>query len=908
MRTIDRPAPAADDLRPSRLVLRDGTVVAVRAAGVGDADEVARFFQALSPESRYRRFLSVSLPPAALIRRFCETTDPAHSSTLIASRGSGSSERIVALASYMAIDAGTAEASFAVADGLQGKGVGTLLLEHLAAQAASVGFGRFHATTLAENAAMLEVFKESGFQIRARVEHGCAEVELSLTLPLEGVAAAERRRQRATVASLRPLLEPSSVAVIGASRDPTKIGSRILRALREAGLQGDVYAVHPRAKMLGGLPTVRSARDLPPAIDLAVVAVPVDVVPAVVDDCAAAGVRSLLTITAGYAEAGHEGRRAQAALLAQVRGYGMRMIGPNCLGVLNPAIGLNASFSPIMPVAGRVAFSSQSGALGIAILELARGRHIGLSGFVSVGNKADVSGNDLLEYWEDDADTGVILLYLESFGNPRRFARIARRVARTKPVVALKAGRTRAGSRAAGSHTAALASNDAAVSALFHQTGVIRAETIDEMFDIAAALDSQELPRGCRVAIVTNGGGPGILAADACEGAGLTMAQLAPVTLGRLAALLPATASLHNPVDVVAGAGPEQVQGALEAVLADEGVDALIVLFTPVDTARAFDVVQAIAAGVERARHGGGAGKTVLACLMSAGLRDHPLMAGTEMIPTYAFPEQAVRALGRIADYAAWRRQPPSLYWDFEDADAPAVRAICRAALAARGTTWLTGGETDAVLRAFHLPASASTVTHTPEEAIAAAARLGYPVAAKLLSAAVLHKTDVGGVRLDLTGPDEVRTAFGELEAIGHALDPAAFEGVLLQEMIRGGAEMLIGISHDPVFGPLVAFGLGGVDVDWLGDVRFRVSPLTDWDADEMIRGIRGFPLLDGYRGRPRADLAALRQTILRVSRLAEEVPEIVELDLNPVIARPAGLGCRILDARIRVAPASEVS
>jgi acyl-CoA synthetase (NDP forming) len=450
-----------------------------------------------------------------------------------------------------------------------------------------------------------------------------------------------------------------------------------------------------------------------------------------------------------------------------------------------------------------------------------------------------------------------------------------------------------------------MAGSDAAVAALFHQSGVIRAATIDEMFDIAACLDTQPVPSGARVAVVTNGGGPGILAADACEGSALKMAALSSTTRERLASLLPATACLNNPVDMVAGAGGREFQGAIEAVLADPEVDALITIFTPVDATRNDEVLSGIAAGIQAARAAGARQKPVLACLMSASLRERPFRAGEERIPVYAFPEHAIGALSQVSSYAAWRAQPPSLYWDFEDLHVEEARTVCRTAFEQRGTGWLTFGETSAVLRAFGLPMAASQVAHSPEEAAGIARIVGYPVAAKIAGGSALqHKTDVGGVRLNLARADDVRDAYAALIARGREVAASGLEGVLIQPMIGGGIETIVGISHDPVFGPLIGFGLGGVDVELYGDVRFRIAPLTDRDADELLHDIRGFRLLQGYRGRPPADLVALRDVLLRVSRLAEEVPCILELDLNPVIALPPGSGCRIVDARIKIGTA----
>ena len=904
MHTLAPSPPAVDDPAAPRLVLRDGTVAAVRRSTAADRDLMRRFFHELSPESRRRRFFTAGEPADALVDRLCDSADEQRSVTLVAVRQVGDDTRFIAVGSYLAGAPGVAETAFAVDDRFHGKGLATDLLERLATIAAAHGFRRFEATTLTDNNAMLEVFRDSGFEVRSKTAVGVIDVVLELTPSAAGVVSAEARHRRATAASLRPMLEPRAVAVVGASRDPASIGRRVLDALVAAGFSGPIYPVNPAAAEIAGLRAYASARDVPAGVDLAVIAVPRDRVPAVVDDCAAAGVKSLVVITAGYAEAGAEGRALQQELVERVRRYGMRMVGPNCMGLLNatPAMRLNASFSPIFPPAGHVGLSSQSGALGLAILALAINRGVGLSTFVSVGNKADVSSNDLLEYWEEDETTRVILLYLESFGNPRRFARLARRISRTKPIVAVKAGRTRGGSRAAGSHTAALAANDVAVEALFHQSGVIRADTIDEMFDIAACLDAQPLPAGRRVAIVTNAGGPGILAVDACESAGLTVAPFSEETRGRLSAFLPAAASTGNPVDMVASAGPDEYRQAIEIALTDKDTDALIVIFAPVDVKQAPLTVTAIRDGIANARRAGATQKPILACVMADQGRPQPLDLGAERIPAYAFPENAARALARIATYAEWRAQPPGLLWGFDDVHAEEARQVCRGAIEARGEDWLTAEETQRVLNAFGLPLAASAVAHTADQAAALAAVLGFPVVAKILSHEVQHKTEVGGVCLNLQNESAVRRAFADI--LARAKDAgvlAAVDGVLIQPMLTGGVETMIGVAADRLFGPLIGFGLGGIYVELLGDVRFRIAPLTDRDADELMREIRGFRLLQGYRGQPAADVAALRDVLLRVSRLADEVPEIVELDLNPVIVLPAGRGCRIVDARIKV-------
>jgi acetate---CoA ligase (ADP-forming) len=789
--------PVADDPASPRLVLRDGTVATVRRSTPEDREAMRRFFHELSPESRRRRFFTAGEPADTLVDRLCDSSDGQRSVTLVAVRMMDGDTRIIAVGSYLATDPVAAEAAFAVDDRYQGKGLATELLERLAAIAADHGFRRFDATTLAENNAMLAVFRDSGFEVRSKSAYGTVEVALALTPSAAGVVAAETRRRHATAASLRPMLEPRAIAVVGASRDPGSLGRRILDALVAARFNGPVYPVNPAATEIAGLTSYASVRDVPDGVDLGVVAVPRERVLAVVNDCAAAGVKSLVVITAGYAEAGDEGRALQHELVERVRGYGMRMVGPNCMGLLNadPGMRLNASFSPIFPSPGRVALSSQSGALGLAILALAANRGVGLSTFVSVGNKADVSSNDLLEYWEEDETTSVILLYLESFGNPRHFARLARRIGRSKPIVAVKAGRMRGGFRAADSHTEARAANDVAVDALFHQSGVIRADTIDEMFDIAACLEAQPLPAGRRVAIVTNARGPGVLAVDACESAGLVVAPFSAETRARLASFLPAAASTHNPVDMVASAGPDEYRQTIEVALTDTDSDALIVIFAPVDVKQSPAIVAAIRDGIVSARHAGATLKPILACVMADPRHPQPLSAGDERVPAYAFPENAARALARIATYAEWRAEPPGLLWGFDDMHLDQARAICRGAADARGEDWLTDEEMRRVLNAIGLPLAAGTVVHSADAALASA----------------------------------------------------------------GGIETIVSVAADRLFGPLIGFGLGGIYAELMGDVRFRIAPLTDRDADELLHEIRGFRLLDGYRGRPAMDVGALR-------------------------------------------------
>jgi acetyl coenzyme A synthetase (ADP forming)-like protein len=898
------PPPYQDSAESGRLILRDGSTAFIGVARPEDQAAMRDFFEHLSPESRRRRFFSAALPRPELIASLCDNSNPRSTLTLVVTRLAQGEPRIIATGSYLAKDQRTAEVAVAVDDAFHGKGLGTLLLERLALLAVRNGFTHFWAVTHADNRAMLDVFRESGFEVDERFEDGEIELDLSVVPSEASVARLEMRDRVATAASLRPFFLPRSVAVVGASRDPSALGYRILEALVLNRFQGPVYPVNPKATVVGCLRAYPSVRELPEPVDLAVIVVPRDAVLEVVDDCAARGVRALVIITAGFAEVNAEGRALQEKLVEKVRGYGMRMIGPNCMGLLNtdPAVRLNASFSPVFPPPGRVAMSSQSGALGLAILAAAHRFGLGLSMFVSVGNKADVSGNDLLQYWEEDPGTEVILLYLESFGNPRRFARIARRVSRRKPIVAIKSGRTQAGGRAAGSHTAALAAREVAVDALVHLTGVIRAETLEEMFDLAAALGSQPLPRGRRVGIVTNAGGPAILCADVCEAGDLVIPELSAATRFRLAAALPPAAGVANPIDMIASATPEQYSQVIETVLTSGEVDALIVIYIPVGLSETESILDAVRAAVARARAGGATGKPVLACLMAEQGGRTQLNRGEERIPCYAFPEAAGRVLSKMAAYADWRNQPVGLIPEFDDLDLPSAREVCRSALGQRGSSWLSAEETRAVLTAVRLPLPPGGVATTAEEACELAGRIGFPVAVKLASRQLVHKTDVGGVCLNLADAAAVRHAFADIrQRLVEQNQLDAMEGVVVQPMIADGVEVMVGVTQDPSFGPLIAFGLGGVHVEILADVCFRVTPLTDRDAAEMVRSIRGYRLLEGYRGHPPADIEAIQELLLRIARLVEEIPEIGEVDLNPVFALAPGQGCRIADARVEV-------
>jgi acetyl coenzyme A synthetase (ADP forming)-like protein len=707
----------------------------------------------------------------------------------------------------------------------------------------------------------------------------------------------------ANVESLKPFFKPRAVAVIGASREEGSIGGRLLRSMIEAGFAGAIYPVNPKAAAIQSLKAYASLAGVPGPVDLAVIAVPRAAVLSALQQCAAQGVRAAVVISAGFSETGGDGKELQQELLATARGAGIRMIGPNCMGLLNtdPAVRLNASFSPVFPPAGNLAMSSQSGALGLAILELAAERKLGLSTFVSVGNKADVSSNDLIQYWKEDAATKVILLYLESFGNPRKFVRIARDAGRTKPIIAVKAGRSVSGKRAAGSHTAALAASDVATDALFQQAGVLRAEALDELFDLAAAFSTQPLPRGKRVGIVTNAGGPGILCADACESHGLVVPELGGETRAALRRFLPDAAGVSNPVDMVASAGAASYRLTIETLLASREIDALIVIHIVLDRSGPASVVEAIAAGIEIGRARGDQEIPVLVCWMGGRERITVRAAGSG-VPVYAFPEQPARVLAQCVRYAEWRAEPLGEFPVFGDIDVSTARALLDQELSGDGTGWLSASAVASLLDIYGIPHVRGGLATTPQQAADLAAEIGFPVAVKLASSEIVHKTEVDGVHLGLQNGSEVLRAFESIESrLADLGKRQAMQGVVVQQMIEDGVEVMIGVTHDPLFGPLIAFGLGGIHVEILGDVRFRITPLSDKDARVMVRQIRGFRLLQGYRGHAAADVAAIEQMLLRISAMVETFPEIQELDLNPIMARPPGQGCCVLDARIYI-------
>ncbi len=827
------PEPQGDAVS-GQVILRDGSTATLRPAGPSDEGLLTDFLSHIGRESYRLRFFADTPTVVAAARMLAP--EPPESKLVLFVLTGDAQPRLLATGEYAreTPQSDAAEVAFLVADAAHGKGLGTLLLERLALAAARYGVTRFTALTMARNRAMLSMFAGSGFRVQRQLESGEVELAFSILPSRESVARMELRERAATVASLHPFFNPRTVAVLGLSTSPRSASQRVLKGLREGGFAGTSYLVNPNVEGAYASPAAL------PEVELAIVALPQHEVLAAIDACGAAGVRAVIVIGAGFAESGTVGEALQAAVTQRVRGYGMRLIGPNSLGLLHVGARLNAGLAPALPQAGGVAVSSQSGALALAILEHARETGLGLGSVVSLGNKADVSSNDLLQYWEDDPEVRLIVLYLASFGNPRRFARLARRVGRRKPILVVKAAES--------------GLSDVATDALFRQTGVVRAETFEELFEVAALLSQGPLPQGSRVGIVTNASGPAALAATTLASRGLEPQPM---------------------VDLSAFATAEDYRGALQEALGHPEYDALFVVFSPVGLSLA-DEVGAVLGEVVGAARASGNTKTVLCCFTGAHA---PISAGSERLPSYRFPESAARALARAWVYAFWQREPLGQLPVFTGLDVRGARRTARAGRAAGGGP-LSAEQVTVVLGAFGIGVAPGLAAGSAEAAVAAADTLGYPVVLKASRHEDAASPDSSpDSRLGLENATAVRRAYRQLAR------PDA--GVWVQKMVPAGTHLRVGMQSDPLFGPVLSFGLGGLYSEVLRDRVYRVTPLTDRDAAEMVRSVRGFPLLTGYRGHPKSDLAAVQDLLLRVSRLVEEVPDLASLELSPVRAFP---------------------
>lgn len=845
------------------MVLSDGGTVHIRPITVADADKLVAFHSRLSDRTRYFRYFGpYPRMPRRDVERFTHV-DYVNRVALIALLG----DDIVAVGRYDRLgEQKSAEVAFVVEDAHQGRGLGSILLEHLAAAARERGLQRFVAEVLAENSTMVRVFRDAGYQVSRAMEEGVVHLEFDIDPTEESVAVARAREQAAEARSVHNLLRPRSVAVIGASTDHRKIGHAVLTNLLTADFTGPVYPVNPEHRSVRGVRAYPSVLDIPDEVDLAVVAIPAAGVTEVLDDCLAKGVKTLVIVSSGFSETGPEGREVEREMVRAARVHGMRVVGPNALGVVNtdPEFRLNASLAPQLPGRGRTGFFCQSGALGVAILETATERGLGLSTFVSAGNRADVSGNDLLQYWQTDPATDVVLLYLESFGNPRKFGRLARRLARTKPIVVVKSGRNAV---RPGLAATSVQIDDSSVQALFEQSGVIRVESVAQMFDTALLLAHQPLPQGDRVAIVGNSSALGMIAADVAQAQGLQLAG--------------------EPVDVGASAGPEEFAAAVRAAALRPDVDALVTVFAPPVAVPGTAYARAMREALQEADVA--SCKPVVTTFLAAeGVPDELVVpgpdgiAGKGSVPSYPSPERSVLALARVTRYAQWRAAPQGHFVRPEGVDAERARALVEAWLEA-GITELDDERALQLLGCYGIEVVPFRKVSGVEEAVAAAEELGFPVALKSVSDRLRHRSDLVGVRLDVGSADAVRAAYTDIRSV------SGLDEVYVQRMAVRGTSCVIDLTDDPSFGTLVSFGLSGVASELLGDKAYRALPLSDVDVASLVREPRAAPLLAGYRGVEPADLAALEDLVLRVATLAEDLPEVRELVLQPVLASPAG-------------------
>nr|BFD81818.1 bifunctional GNAT family N-acetyltransferase/acetate--CoA ligase family protein [Streptomyces sp. Xyl84] len=876
---------------PVHALLTDGTTIRIRRSNPGDHAGVLHLYEEMSDANLRLRFFAISRTSARqAAERVAAAPRPGYRALVAEHAG-----RLVGLAEYEADPHGsTADVALAVADDWHHRGVATLLLEHLADAARTAGVTAFTADALAENLDVLRVFHDLGLRVTRRYDGPEVHCVVRLTEDESYLSAVDTRGRLADVVSLRPLLRPASVVVIGAGRRPGSVGRAILRNIVTGAFTGRVFAVHPVASTIAGVHAHRSVAALPQVPDLAVLAVPAAAVPQVARECGQAGVRALLVVTAGLDATG------AMTLMEVCRRHGMRLAGPNCLGLANTEDGvrLDATFAARHPGAGTAGVAVQSGGIGIALLEGLARLGVGVSSFVSLGDKYDVSGNDLLQWWEADGRTGLALLHLESFGNPRAFSRTARRVARRMPVLTVDAGRSEAGRRAAASHTAAAATPTMTRQALFTQAGVTATRTIGELLDTAALLHSQPLPAGTRAAVVTNAGGAGVLAADACADAGLTVPALPAESVHALLDLLPPGAAATNPVDATATVGEDQLRACVEHLVRGAAVDAVLVALVPTAVAAAIgeDLVRALT------EVPGPLPRPLVVVLPAQPARVELLhMCAEGALPAYSDAQDAARALAHAAARARWLGTPTGDVAELPDVDSGRARQIAARFLQDNPEGgWLDPQTVSGLLGCYGLPQLPWAWARDEDEAVAAARRLGGSdgrVVMKAYWPGLLHKSEEHALHLDLRGADRVRAAHRDLvNRFGDRLT-----GVVVQPLAERGTELFAGVVQDEVFGPLVVFGLGGTATELLADHAGRLAPLTDRDVRDLLAGPRCSPLLHGWAGAPAVDLDGLQQLLHRLSRMACDLPQLAEADLNPVLAGPHGITA--LDVRVRLLP-----
>jgi acetyl coenzyme A synthetase (ADP forming)-like protein len=872
---------------------RDGTTLFVRQARAGDREGLTKFLNGFADCAAILGVQSRSCTVAEL----ADTIIGGSEWFCLVGEKDGS---IIAQAGYHG-GPDTADAEVLVAQSFRGKGIGMLMLQKLAHRAAASSVRVLQVTVEASRYAILDRMKEMGFLATSKILPGKIRVSF-LTTPHHGsMQTFEHQEASATSATVKHFFRPRSIAVVGASREKGTIGGELFRNLLDGDFNGPVYPVNRNAPVVQSVAAYKSVLDCPGPVDLAFIVVPARFVIDVAKECAQKGVRALVVISSGFAETGEDGAALQDELVRVCRDSGMRMIGPNCMGIINtdPQVRLNGQFAPYRAIPGRIGFWSQSGALGIAVIDLANQLGIGLSEFVSAGNRADVSGNDILHYWENNDNVGVILLYIESFGDPRRFARLAKRITKKKPIVAVKSGRSSAGFRATQSHTGALlAASDVTVDALFKQSGVIRTDSLDEMFDVAALLATQPVPGGDKVAILTNAGGAGILAADACESSGLKVPELSLETQARLKSFLLPIASTRNPVDMSGGATPANYGQAIAAIAEDQDVDSLMVIFIPPLAERPEEVASEILGAVKAF----GRKIPIISTFMATKGVSGQLTDGTTTIPAYPFPELAVQALARVTEYGRSLAGPPGVRPSFDVNRSEATSFVARALESKDG--WMGPADMDAFLRCYGIKVARSVEVKARAEAAAAASHFSGKVALKAIAPGLLHKTEAGAVKVGLSA-EEVESNATEMEEHLRR-NGYAVSGFLVQEMVPDAVEMFVGVTHDPTFGPVIACGAGGTLVELIKDVSVGLTPLEKPDATRMVHSLRTFQILTGYRGGARYDVMALEETILRLGQMVEEIPEVAELDLNPLMVMHEGMGAVVVDSRIRVADGSQ--
>jgi acetyl coenzyme A synthetase (ADP forming)-like protein len=892
------------------VALKDGSSLHLRPILMSDEERLLSLFSRMSKQTIYLRFHHVLTHMSKEeARRFC-TVDYVDTFALVGTLGEGPEERIIAVGRYARQPgANRAQIAFEVEDKYQGLGIGTHLLDQLAYIARDKGMNLFEAEVLAENKDMMNVLINSGFNMQRQYQ-GTTYVGLLDLAPTEVVEQKSFEREKfSSIASLRAFLNPRSVAVIGASRRPNTIGNFVFRNLIQQDFKGVVYPVNPNAEVVAAIKAYPSILDIPGDIDLAIIAIPADKVQQVVEESAHKGARGVVVLSSGFADIGGEGIERQKKLLTTIRSYGMRMLGPNCMGMINtnPEINLNATFSNVVPPHGNIAFATQSGVLGSAILMYATSLNIGLSTFVSIGNRADVSSNELLQYWEDDPDTDVVLLYLESFGNPRKFTRITRSITTKKPVVSLTGNHGAVQTRKVTSHTGAMATDQAATEALYKQAGILRADTLEDLFDTGTLLANQPLPQGNRVAIISNAGGPALLTAEACRGRGLEVPPLSDEITSQLKAVLPSRANVSNPVDMSPEVSIAQYGDTLRLLLKDSNVDMVVVIFIQPITKLSEEFSAMIREVAPLYRE---CGKPIVTSIL--GSRGAGISLGPHekrVVPSYAFPESTAGALSRAVEFSQRLKRPSGKIPEFADIDKERADRIISAAIekSDRSQVWLDAESILGLFECYGIKFVTLKLAKTPSEAVAAAEEIGCPVAVKILSTSILHKTDVEGVILDCRAGDEVERAFirirENLESVGKSTD---MEGVIIQKMVQGGVEVIVGVTQHPAFGPLMMFGLGGIYVELFQDVTFNIHPLTDIDAHGMIRAVKAYQMLEGWRGSKRADIPAIEDLLLRISAMAENHPQILEMDLNPVKVLPEGQFYLVVDGRILVSKDEE--